>query len=92
MNKNIQNVALDRRTTLCGGGAVAFSTLLASLLGGTRPARAQTLRGAVPEVDRIAVRVVIDSYQIAVAANKKAGNVDIQRFGCRSARSRRARR
>jgi 7,8-dihydropterin-6-yl-methyl-4-(beta-D-ribofuranosyl)aminobenzene 5'-phosphate synthase len=37
--------------------------------------------GAVREVDRVAVRVVIDSYQIAVAPSAKAGNVDVNRFG-----------
>src|SRR5688500_1967989 len=36
---------------------------------------------AVPEVDRVGVRVVIDSYQIAVAPSTKAGSVDIERFG-----------
>jgi 7,8-dihydropterin-6-yl-methyl-4-(beta-D-ribofuranosyl)aminobenzene 5'-phosphate synthase len=81
MNKNSRRSALDRRAALCGGGAVAFSTLLASLLGGSRPARAQVLTGAVPEVDRVAVRVVIDCYQIAVAPSTKAGNVEINRFG-----------
>ena len=35
----------------------------------------------MPEVDRVAVRVVVDSYQIAVAPNTKAGSVDIERFG-----------
>ncbi len=80
LGKN-SRTTLDRRAALCGGGAVAFSTLLASLLGGSKPARAQTLTGPVPEVDRLAVRVVIDSYQIAVAPSAKAGNVEINRFG-----------
>jgi len=35
----------------------------------------------VPEVDQLAVRVVIDSYQIAVAPSTKVGNVEINRFG-----------
>ena len=46
----------------------------------------------MPEVDRVAVRVVIDSYQIAVAPSAKAGNVEIERFGWGSPASRRARR
>jgi hypothetical protein len=53
----------DRRAVLCGGGAVAFDALLASLLGGTRPIHAEGLTGPVPIVDRLAVPVVIDSYQ-----------------------------
>ena len=52
---------------MCGGGAALFGTLVAALLGGARPARAEEITGTVPEVDRLAVRVVIDSYQIAVA-------------------------
>jgi 7,8-dihydropterin-6-yl-methyl-4-(beta-D-ribofuranosyl)aminobenzene 5'-phosphate synthase len=72
---------LDRRAVLCGGGAVAFGTMLASLLAGSKPARAQMLTGPVPEVDRVAVRVVIDSYQIAVAPSTRVGTVAINRFG-----------
>jgi 7,8-dihydropterin-6-yl-methyl-4-(beta-D-ribofuranosyl)aminobenzene 5'-phosphate synthase len=72
---------MRRRTMLCGGGAVAFETLLASLLGGAAPARAEALAGPVPEVDRVAVRVVVDAYQIAVAPNAKAEGVEINRFG-----------
>ena len=72
---------LHRRDVLCGGGAALFGTLVASLLGGARPARAAAITGAVPEVDRVAVRVVIDSYQIAVAPSATAGSVDIERFG-----------
>lgn len=81
MNKKTRSAALDRRAVLCGGGAAAFGTLVASLLGGAKPVRAQMLSGSVPEVDRVAVRVVVDSYQIAVAPSIKAGTVDIRRFG-----------
>ena len=54
MDKNTRLVRLDRRAALCKGGAVAFSTLLTSLLGGNKPARAQSLTSTVPEVDRVA--------------------------------------
>ena len=81
MDKKTRRVAIDRRAALCGGGAAAFSTLLASLHGGGKPARAQSIAGPVPEVDRVAVRVVIDCYQIAVAPSTKTGNVEINRFG-----------
>ena len=43
--------------------------------------RAQTIAGSVPEVDRVSVRVVVDSYQFAVVADKKTGPVDVQHFG-----------
>jgi len=36
---------------------------------------------SVPEVDRLLVRSVIDSYQIAVAQAPKFDSVEIQRFG-----------
>jgi len=71
----------NRRHVLCGGGAIVFGTMVASLLGGSKPVRAQAIDGAVPEVDAVSVRVVVDSYQFAVAASKKMGPVDIQHFG-----------
>jgi 7,8-dihydropterin-6-yl-methyl-4-(beta-D-ribofuranosyl)aminobenzene 5'-phosphate synthase len=55
--------------------------MLAALLGGSKPVSAAALAGPVPEVDRLAVRVVIDSYQFAVAPGKSLGEVDIQHFG-----------
>ena len=62
------------------GAAVA--ALLAALGGGVRPARARSLSGAPPEVDRLAVRIVVDFYQFAVApGNKAVGPVEINNFG-----------
>ena len=72
---------LSRRDVLCAGGAAMFSSLVATLLSGAQPARAQALNGPVPEVDRLAVRVVTDSYQLAIAPNMKVGEVEVQRFG-----------
>ena len=73
--------SVDRRDVVCGGGLAAFGAMLSALLGGARPVRAAGVTGAVPEIDSLAVRVVIDSYQFAVAPSTKVGNVDIQRFG-----------
>lgn len=73
--------SVDRRHVVCGGGAVAFNALLAGLLGGAAPARAASLTGPVPELDRVSVRVVVDSYQFAVAPSRKTEGVDIQHFG-----------
>ena len=70
-----------RRDVLCAGGAAALSYLVAALLGGAKPARAEVLRQPVPEVDRLAVRVVTDSYQLAVAPNLRIGEVEVERFG-----------
>ena len=78
---------INRRHIVCGGGAAAFSAMIAMLLGGAKPVRAELISGAVPEVDGLAVRVVIDSYQIAVAPSAKAGMVEIERFGWGSRRT-----
>jgi 7,8-dihydropterin-6-yl-methyl-4-(beta-D-ribofuranosyl)aminobenzene 5'-phosphate synthase len=72
---------LHRRHVLCAGGASVFAAMMASLLGGSKPARAQAITGSVPEVDRLSVRIVVDSYQFAVAAGKKVGPIDVQHFG-----------
>lgn len=74
-------VGISRRDLLCAGGAAAFASLIAGLAAGSKPARAQALSGPVPEVDRLAVRVVTDSYQLAIAPNMKVGEVEVQRFG-----------
>jgi 7,8-dihydropterin-6-yl-methyl-4-(beta-D-ribofuranosyl)aminobenzene 5'-phosphate synthase len=73
--------SLHRRHLLCGGGSFVFAAMMTSLLGDSKPVRAQTIAGSVPEVDRVSIRVVIDSYQFAVAAGKKIGSVDVQHFG-----------
>jgi 7,8-dihydropterin-6-yl-methyl-4-(beta-D-ribofuranosyl)aminobenzene 5'-phosphate synthase len=76
-----QDHAVHRRDVLCGGGALVFGAMLTALLGNAKPVRADTISGAVPEIDSLAVRVVVDDYQFAVAPGAKTGNVDIQRFG-----------
>ncbi|GAC1454185.1 MAG: MBL fold metallo-hydrolase [Steroidobacteraceae bacterium] len=78
---NLHDSDVSRRQVLCGGGAAMVSYLVAGLLGGARPARAQALSTPVPEVDHLAVRVVTDSYQLAISPNTRFGDVDIQRFG-----------
>src|SRR3546814_8432327 len=81
MSVDHEHPAMPRRDVLCGGGAVVFGALVTALLGGAKPVRAQAIAGAVPEVYSLAVRVVIDSYQFAVAPGARKGNVDIQHFG-----------
>jgi 7,8-dihydropterin-6-yl-methyl-4-(beta-D-ribofuranosyl)aminobenzene 5'-phosphate synthase len=73
--------SLHRRDVLCGGGAAVFSTIVGTLVGGATPVRAEAIAGSVPEIDRVAVRVVVDSYQFAVAPSRKVTNVDIEHFG-----------
>ena len=73
--------AIHRRDVVCGGGAAMFSAILATLMGSAKPAHAETVAGSVPEIDRVAVRVVVDNYQFAVAPSRKVSNVDIEHFG-----------
>ena len=78
MSHDEHDAGMSRRDVLCAGGAAMFSYLLVGLLGGVRPARAQGVSGAVPEVDRLAVRVVTDSFHLAIAPNLKVGGVEVQ--------------
>jgi 7,8-dihydropterin-6-yl-methyl-4-(beta-D-ribofuranosyl)aminobenzene 5'-phosphate synthase len=71
----------NRRDVVCGGGAALFSGILAGLLGTSRPVLAQSLTGSVPELDRVAVRIVTDSYQFAVAPSRKLEGLDVENFG-----------
>jgi 7,8-dihydropterin-6-yl-methyl-4-(beta-D-ribofuranosyl)aminobenzene 5'-phosphate synthase len=65
-----------RRSELLRGGGAALLGVTASsgLIAAARPLR-------VPQVDRLAVRVVTDNYQFAVAPSSTTGSVAIQRFG-----------
>jgi hypothetical protein len=72
---------VGRREFVCGGGASALSAVLATLLGGSKPVMAEAVTGSLPELDRVAVRIVIDSYQFAVAPSRKLPNLDVQHFG-----------
>lgn len=73
--------AIHRRDMMCGGGAALLSAIVATLIGSERPVRAETISGKVPEIDRVAVRVVVDSYQFAVAPSRKVSDVEIDHFG-----------
>ena len=71
--------AFSRRQLLAAAGSAAF--FKGSLFAGVGTARAQPLSGSVPEVDRVAVRVVTDSYHHAFEPSRKVGNVEVQRTG-----------
>ncbi|HEY1326810.1 MAG TPA: MBL fold metallo-hydrolase [Casimicrobiaceae bacterium] len=72
---------ISRRDALCAGGAGVLAAMIAVLLGDTKPVRAATISGPVPEIDGLAVRVVIDSYQLAVAPGRTQEGLEIQHFG-----------
>ena len=73
--------AMRRRDVMCGGGAAVFGAIVATLMGNSKPVKAEAISGSVPELDNVAVRVVVDSYQFAVAPGRKLADVDIQHFG-----------
>ena len=72
---------VGRRALVRGGGAAGLALALDALFGPLRHVQAQQAPVSVPEVDRLAVRVLVDSYQIAVAPSFKLGNVEVERFG-----------
>jgi 7,8-dihydropterin-6-yl-methyl-4-(beta-D-ribofuranosyl)aminobenzene 5'-phosphate synthase len=73
--------AVHRRDVVCGGGAAMFGAIVTALIGSAKPVKAETISGSVPELDGVAIRVVVDSYQFAVAPSRKLADVDIQHFG-----------
>ena len=81
MSSSSHEGGVGRRDVLCSGGSAVFSSLIAALLGGAKPARAQTLSGSVPEVDRATVRVVTDNYHFALSPSGKIGDVAVERVG-----------
>jgi 7,8-dihydropterin-6-yl-methyl-4-(beta-D-ribofuranosyl)aminobenzene 5'-phosphate synthase len=73
--------AVHRRDVVCSGGAAVFGAIVTALMGSSKPVKAEAISGSVPELDGVAVRVVVDSYQFAVAPSRKLADVDIQHFG-----------
>ena len=72
---------VSRRDLLCAGGAVFLARMVSGMLGTVGAARAAVVNGSVPEVDQLALRVVIDSYHLAIVPNARFGNVTIERVG-----------
>ena len=69
---------VSRRNLLA---AAAGLGLFGGVLSNVRIAVAQTMTGVPPEVDRLAVRVVTDSFQQLLEASGKFGELTVQRFG-----------
>jgi 7,8-dihydropterin-6-yl-methyl-4-(beta-D-ribofuranosyl)aminobenzene 5'-phosphate synthase len=72
---------ISRREILRATALLGSSAALSALPAWTRGARAQTPASAVPVVDRLAVRVVTDSYQDALVRTARMGQVEVQRVG-----------
>jgi 7,8-dihydropterin-6-yl-methyl-4-(beta-D-ribofuranosyl)aminobenzene 5'-phosphate synthase len=72
--------SLSRRGFLCTGGAGFVSALIGTLVGTARTAPAQTLGSRVPEVDRLAVRIVTDNYFFPYLLSQNYGDLAVERF------------
>ena len=72
--------SLTRRGVLCAGGAGFVSALVGTLIGTARTAQAQPLGDRVPEVDRLAVRMVTDNEVIPLIPSEKRGSLTIERM------------
>jgi len=65
--------------TLCSGGAGFVTAMMATLAANGRTAPAKTLRGEVPAVDRLAVRMVTDNIVIQFLPNETRDGLTIER-------------
>jgi 7,8-dihydropterin-6-yl-methyl-4-(beta-D-ribofuranosyl)aminobenzene 5'-phosphate synthase len=70
-----------RRQFLRTGTAAAGALLLGGPLRPWGPTSTVAQPSAPPTVDRLAVRVVVDSYQDALVRSTRVGRVEVQRFG-----------
>src|SRR6185437_4796163 len=64
---------------VCGGGAGFISAVIATLAAGAKTAPAKTLRGDVPAVDKLAVRMVTDNIVIQFIPSETRGGVTVER-------------
>ena len=64
---------------LCGGGAGFVSAMIATLAASAKTAPAKTLRGEVPVVDRLAVRIVTDNSSILFVPEETRDGLAIER-------------
>src|SRR5450830_147245 len=66
-------------THVCGGGAGFVSAVIATLAASAKTAPAKTLGKAVPQVDRLAVRMVTDNIVIQFVPTEKRAGLTIER-------------
>src|SRR5262249_39229244 len=76
-----RNGDFDRRDILCAGGAGFIAALVATLTGASKIARAQALGSTVPQVDRLAVRIVTDNYVFFFAPKEGLKDMAVERLG-----------
>lgn len=66
---------------LCAGGAGFVSAMIATLAANAKTSPAKTLRGDVPVVDRLAVRMVTDNIVIQFVPTEKRDGLIVERRG-----------
>ncbi|HEY2757056.1 MAG TPA: hypothetical protein VGJ01_15135, partial [Pseudolabrys sp.] len=64
---------------LCSGGAGFVTAMMATLAANARTEAAKTLRGGVPQVDRLAVRMVTDNIVMQFVPDEKRDGLAIER-------------
>jgi 7,8-dihydropterin-6-yl-methyl-4-(beta-D-ribofuranosyl)aminobenzene 5'-phosphate synthase len=66
---------------LCASGAGFVSALISTLVGSSRTAQALALGSQVPQVDRLAVRIVTDNHLALFVPSEKRDGLAIERPG-----------
>lgn len=72
--------SISRRGLLCAGGAGFISAMVGTLTGSGQTAQAQALSAAVPQVDRLSVRIVSDNIVRRFASSQKLDGLTIERL------------
>ncbi len=65
--------------SLCAGGAGFVSAMMATLAASSRTQPARTLKGNVPVVDKLAVRIVTDNIVIQFVQTEKRDGLTVER-------------
>lgn len=75
------NCLLDAASigSLCAGGAGYVSAMMAAMVAAARTAQARPLGRAVPQVDRLAVRIVTDNVVIQFVPSEERNGLTIER-------------
>jgi 7,8-dihydropterin-6-yl-methyl-4-(beta-D-ribofuranosyl)aminobenzene 5'-phosphate synthase len=73
--------SFSRRSLLRAGGASFVSALVSTMIGSGRTTQAKTLSEAVPEVDRLSVRIVTDIMVRRNVPSEKAEGLTVERAG-----------
>jgi 7,8-dihydropterin-6-yl-methyl-4-(beta-D-ribofuranosyl)aminobenzene 5'-phosphate synthase len=75
-----EDMSLDRRNLLCASGAGFVAAVVGILVGAEKTAHAQPI-SQLPEVDRLAIRIVTDNYTSLFDPPQKLDNLLVERLG-----------